>query len=344
MFIDSVRVYLKAGKGGNGCIAFRREKYVPRGGPSGGNGGEGGSIYFVSDLNVDHLIHLRYKPIIKAKNGAHGEGSNRNGRKGEDTIIKVPVGTIVKDPETGEILFDFSEPGLKYLAAKGGKGGRGNAAFKTPRRRAPRIKEDGKPGEEKELLLELKTIADVGLVGFPNAGKSTFITKVSKARPEIAEYPFTTLTPHPGVVELENYRTFIIADIPGIIEGASHGAGLGLKFLKHIERTKILLFMIDGAPYNERKPVEQLKVLLKELKNYSEVLYNKRKIVALNKIDLIKEENDDIKEFEKFCKKSNFPLFKISAIKNEGIYPLLEFLYKTMKELKSEEKEKNEEE
>ena len=344
MFIDSVRVYLKAGKGGNGCIAFRREKYVPRGGPSGGNGGEGGSIYFVSDLNVDHLIHLRYKPIIKAKNGAHGEGSNRNGRKGEDTIIKVPVGTIVKDPETGEILFDFSEPGLKYLAAKGGKGGRGNAAFKTPRRRAPRIKEDGKPGEEKELLLELKTIADVGLVGFPNAGKSTFITKVSKARPEIAEYPFTTLTPHPGVVELENYRTFIIADIPGIIEGASHGAGLGLKFLKHIERTKILLFMIDGAPYNERKPVEQLKVLLKELKNYSEVLYNKRKIVALNKIDLIKEENDDIKEFEKFCKKNNFPLFKISAIKNEGIYPLLEFLYKTTKELKSEEKEKNEEE
>jgi len=343
MFIDSVRVYLKAGKGGNGCIAFRREKYVPRGGPSGGNGGDGGSIYFVSDLNVDHLIHLRYRPIIKAKNGAHGEGSNRHGKRGEDTIIKVPVGTIVKDPETGEILFDFSKPGLKFLAAKGGRGGKGNAAFKTPQRRAPRIKEDGKPGEEKELLLELKTIADVGLVGFPNAGKSTFISKVSKAKPEIADYPFTTLTPHPGVVELENFRTFIIADIPGIIEGASHGAGLGFKFLKHIERTRILLFMIDGAPYNERKPVEQLEVLLKELKNYSDVLYGKQKVIALNKIDLLENESQEIKELENFCKKNKFPLFKISAIKKEGIPPLLEFLYKIMKELKDEEPEESEE-
>ncbi len=338
MFIDSVKVFLKAGRGGNGCIAFRREKYVPRGGPSGGNGGNGGSIYFVSDLNVDHLIHLRYKPIIKAKNGAHGEGSNRHGKNGEDTIVKVPVGTVVKDPETGEILFDFSEPGMKYLAAKGGKGGRGNAAFKTPQRRAPRIKEDGKPGEEKELLLELKTIADVGLVGFPNAGKSTFISKVSRAKPEIAEYPFTTLTPHPGVVELDNYRTFIIADIPGIIEGASEGAGLGLRFLKHIERTRILLFMIDGAPFSERKPKEQLIILLKEIKNYSEVLYNKPKVIVLNKIDLIKEEKDDIKEFVEFCESENYPLFKISAIKKEGILPLLEFLYKKMKELKESEK------
>ncbi len=334
MFIDSVKVFLKAGKGGNGCIAFRREKYVPRGGPSGGNGGDGGSIYFVSDLNVDHLIHLRYKPIIKAKNGAHGEGSNKHGKRGEDTIIKVPVGTVVKDPETGEILFDFSEPGMKYLAAKGGKGGRGNAAFKTPTRRAPRISEEGKPGEEKELLLELKTIADVGLVGFPNAGKSTFISKVSRAKPEIAEYPFTTLTPHPGVVELDGYRTFIIADIPGIIEGAAEGAGLGLRFLKHIERTRILLFMIDGNPYSGRKPLEQLIVLLNEVKKYSEILFQKPKVIVLNKIDLIHEEKDDIKKFVEYCNKENLQLFKISALKSEGIKPLLEYLYSKMKELK----------
>ncbi len=334
MFIDSVKVFLKAGKGGNGCIAFRREKYVPRGGPSGGNGGNGGSIYFVSDLNVDHLIHLRYKPIIKAKNGTHGEGSNKNGKRGENTIVKVPVGTVVKDPDTGEILFDFSEPGMRYLAAKGGKGGRGNAAFKTPTRRAPRISEEGKPGEEKELLLELKTIADVGLVGFPNTGKSTFISKVSRAKPEIAEYPFTTLTPHPGVVELDGYRTFIIADIPGIIEGAAEGAGLGLRFLKHIERTRVLLFMIDGNPYSKRKPLEQLIVLLKEVKKYSEILFQKPKIIALNKIDLIHEEKDDIKEFVEYCNKENLQLFKISALKNEGIKPLLERLYSKMKEIK----------
>jgi len=334
MFIDSVKVFLKAGKGGNGCIAFRREKYVPRGGPSGGNGGNGGSIYFVSDLNVDHLIHLRYKPIIKAKNGTHGEGSNKNGKRGENTIVKVPVGTVVKDPDTGEILFDFSEPGMRYLAAKGGKGGRGNAAFKTPTRRAPRISEEGKPGEEKELLLELKTIADVGLVGFPNTGKSTFISKVSRAKPEIAEYPFTTLTPHPGVVELDGYRTFIIADIPGIIEGAAEGAGLGLRFLKHIERTRVLLFMIDGNPYSKRKPLEQLIVLLKEVKKYSKILFQKPKIIALNKIDLIHEEKDDIKEFVEYCNKENLQLFKISALKNEGIKPLLERLYSKMKEIK----------
>ncbi len=335
MFIDSVKVFLKAGRGGDGIIAFRREKFVPRGGPAGGHGGDGGSIYFISDTNVDHLIYLRYKPIIKAKNGSPGEGFNKHGKNGKDIRIKVPVGTIVKDIETGEILHDFKEPGEVYLAAKGGRGGRGNTAFKTSTRRAPRIREEGKPGEEKNLLLELKTIADVGLVGFPNAGKSTLITKVSKAKPEIANYPFTTLTPHPGVVELDMYRSFIMADIPGIIEGAHEGAGLGLRFLKHIERTKLILFMINGDPYSDKKPLEQLKILLKELEEYSKRLFSKPKTVALNKIDLMNEESEKLeKELEAFCKKKGYGFYKISAIRGDNIKDMLNGLYSELKKHK----------
>ena len=345
MFIDSVKVFLKAGRGGDGIIAFRREKYVPRGGPAGGNGGNGGSIYFVSDTNVDHLISLRYKPIIKAKNGSPGEGSNKHGKNGKDIYIKVPVGTVVKDEETGEILFDFKKNGEIFLAAKGGRGGRGNTAFKTSTRRAPRIREEGKPGEEKSLLLELKTIADIGLVGFPNTGKSTLISKVSKAKPEIASYPFTTLTPHPGVVELDMYRSFIMADIPGIIEGAHEGAGLGLRFLKHIERTKIILFMINGDPYSERKPENQLKVLLKELKSYSKKLFLKPKIVAINKIDLIPDDNhENIVELKKYCLKEGYPFYEISAIRGDNINNLLEGLYSALKKHKIEDEEIEQEE
>jgi GTP-binding protein len=340
MFIDSVKVFLKAGRGGDGIIAFRREKFVPRGGPAGGHGGDGGSIYFVSDTNVDHLIYLRYKPIIKAKNGAPGEGFNKHGKNGKDIYIKVPVGTIVKDIETGEVLYDFKESDEVYLAAKGGRGGRGNTAFKTSTRRAPRIREEGKPGEEKNLLLELKTIADVGLVGFPNAGKSTLITKVSKAKPEIANYPFTTLTPHPGVVELDMYRSFIMADIPGIIEGAHEGAGLGLRFLKHIERTKLILFMINGDPFSGKKPLEQLEILLKELESYSKKLFSKPKTVALNKIDLINEENKKSeKELKNFCEKKGYMYYKISAIRGDNIKEMLEGLYSELKKHKIKDEE-----
>ncbi len=340
MFIDSVKVFLKAGRGGDGVIAFRREKYVPRGGPAGGNGGNGGSIYFVSDTNVDHLIYLRYRPIIKAKNGSPGEGSNKHGKNGKDVYIKVPVGTIVKNLETGEILYDFKKPGEVYLAAKGGRGGKGNTAFKTSTRRAPRIREEGKPGEEINLLLELKTIADVGLVGFPNAGKSTLISKVSKAKPEIANYPFTTLTPHPGVIELDMYRSFIMADIPGIIEGAHKGAGLGIRFLKHIERTKIILFVINGDPFSDRKPLEQLKVLLTELKSYSRKLFEKPKMVALNKIDLINDEDyEPVKEIREFCIKNDYRFYEISAIRGDNIKKLLEDLYSELKKHKIKDEE-----
>ncbi len=336
MFVDSVKVKVIAGDGGNGIVSFRREKFVPKGGPDGGDGGNGGSIYFVADRNVDHLIALRYKPIIKAKRGAHGQGKKKRGRDGEDVYIKVPVGTIVKELETGKIVADLKEHGQKFLAAKGGRGGRGNARFATPTRQAPDFSEHGKKGEEKEYILELKTIADVGLVGFPNSGKSTFIRKVSRAKPEVAPYPFTTLTPHPGIVELKDFRSFIIADIPGIIEGASKGKGLGLRFLKHIERTKIIAYFINMDPYFDKKPHEQFLVLERELKDYSEELSKKPYVIVLNKIDLFKTSDEVDKHGEKLIeisKERNIKVFEISALSGKGISELLENLYSMIKNI-----------
>lgn len=337
MFVDRVTVRLEGGRGGDGCISFRREKFVPKGGPDGGNGGDGGSIYLVSDEGVDSLVYFRFRPIIKAKRGEHGKGSNKNGKKGEDIYLKVPVGTVVKDKETGDVLFDFSSPSMVYLAAAGGKGGRGNSAFVSSTRRAPRIRELGKEGEKKELSLELKSVADVGIVGFPNAGKSTLLSRVSSAKPLIADYPFTTLIPNLGVVNIDDEKSFIMADIPGLIEGAHLGKGLGIKFLGHIERTKVLLLLLDISHQDKSRAIEEYEVLIDEMANYNMTLLDKPRIVALNKIDLI--ENDSIVceikgEFEKMGLKT----FPISALKNKGVKKLLKSLWDLICQFKMKNK------
>jgi len=323
MFIDYAQINIKAGNGGDGAVAFRREKYVPKGGPSGGNGGEGGNVILTAHHNFSTLLDFRYKKQYKAENGAPGAGGLKDGRNGDDIIIKVPVGTIIKDAETEEVLFDLDEDGKQYVAAKGGRGGKGNSNFATPTNQTPRYAEPGKPGAERKITLELKLIADIGLVGFPNAGKSTLISTISAARPKIADYPFTTLEPNLGIVKYKDYKSFTVADIPGIIEGASEGKGLGLKFLRHIERTKILLFLIDITAEDYQK---EYKVLLNELKQYSPELAKKKKIVSLSKADLVEE-----KELKKLAKKkirnSDSPLLIFSSATNYGINELLDYLW-----------------
>jgi GTP-binding protein len=286
VFIDSAKIHVKAGDGGNGVISFRREKYVPKGGPDGGDGGNGGSVYIVADRNLTTLLDFRYAPHYKAERGAHGQGSRKSGLSGNDIIIKVPCGTLIKDAETGEVLGDLTEHGAKLLVAKGGKGGRGNQHFATPTNRAPRYAEPGEPGEERTLELELKLLADVGLVGFPNAGKSTLISVLSAAKPKIADYPFTTLEPNLGIVRYQDYKSFVMADIPGIIEGASEGKGLGLKFLKHIERTKVLAILL---PANSPDLKREYNILMNELKKFSPVLAEKPKVVVISKMDIAPE-------------------------------------------------------
>jgi len=287
MFIDFVSIEIAAGKGGDGAVAFRREKFVPKGGPSGGNGGDGGSVYIYADHNLHTLLDFRYKKKYQAENGVPGGNSLKDGRKGEDLIIKVPVGTIIKDADTGKVIIDVDTPGKTYLMARGGKGGKGNSNFATPVNRAPRYAEPGKPGQGFNVELELKLLADVGLVGFPNAGKSTFISVVSEAKPKIADYPFTTLEPNLGIVRVGDYDSFTVADIPGIIEGASEGKGLGIQFLKHIERTEILLFLIDITSENYDSDFATLNG---ELKKFSPALAKKKKILALSKADVFTEE------------------------------------------------------
>src|SRR5437870_5453971 len=289
MFLDRVKIRVKAGNGGDGVTAFRREKFVPRGGPSGGDGGVGGNVWMVSDEGLNTLLHLRYNPEHKAERGRHGEGSSRHGKDGADAIVKVPVGTQVFDPESNELLFDFTEPEQRYLAAKGGKGGWGNAHFATSTRQAPKFHYTGRPGGEKELQLELKLIADVGLVGFPNAGKSTLISVISAAKPKIADYPFTTLEPNLGVVDMGDFKTFVVADIPGLIEGASSGAGLGDRFLRHVERTKLILHLVDVSSISGRSPVEDYEIINRELANYNQDLAERPQIVVATKIDALDE-------------------------------------------------------
>ncbi len=326
MFVDQAKVRLVAGKGGNGCVSFRREKFVPRGGPDGGDGGHGGSIYMVSDPGMSSLIKYRFNPYFKAEDGQHGRGKKMHGRKGRDLILKVPVGTVVKDAETGQVLFDFTEPGQRFLAAKGGKGGRGNAHFATPTNRAPRYAEKGEAGEERTLILELKIIADVGLVGLPNAGKSSLLRRISAARPRVEPWPFTTLSPHVGIVRLDEHRSFTVADIPGLIENAHQGAGLGIKFLKHIERTKVVLLLLDLAP-GAPPPSRQVEVLRKELSSYSQALSRRIKAIAVNKIDLIPSEKRDFSDIIDLAEKMGAKFFAISALSGEGIEELKEGLY-----------------
>src|SRR6267154_5160306 len=287
MFIDEAIIRLKAGDGGNGCMAFRREKFVPRGGPSGGDGGHGGDIVMESSERHNTLVHFRFNPEHTAQRGRHGEGSNKTGRDGGDVVLKVPVGTIVYDDETGDKIFEFTEPDQSFPIARGGRGGRGNARFATSVHQAPREHEAGRPGEEHTYRLELKLLADVGLVGFPNAGKSTLISRISAARPKIADYPFTTLIPNLGVVRLSDDRSFVVADVPGLIEGAHRGQGLGHRFLRHLERTKVLVHLVDISSASGRDPVEDLDTVRRELELFQPSLAAKPQIVAANKMDAV---------------------------------------------------------
>ena len=298
MFVDNIKLTVKSGKGGAGCVSFRREKFVAKGGPDGGDGGKGGNIIIECDNNTNTLSHFKGKRILKAKNGRPGEGRKKHGANGEDLILKVPEGTVIKDSETGEVLLDMKKSGEKKVLLEGGRGGLGNWHFKGPRQQVPRFAQPGEEGKEIEIVMELKLIADVGLVGFPNAGKSTLISALSNARPEIANYEFTTITPKLGVVKIDEYRNFVMADIPGIIEGAHEGKGLGLKFLKHIERTEIILYVIDLT--SAKEPFYQFETLKKELANYSEKLSKRDYAIALNKIDVA-----DTKKVEEFFEKMN---------------------------------------
>jgi GTP-binding protein len=328
MFIDYAKITIKSGDGGNGAVAFRREKYVPKGGPAGGNGGNGGNVIFVADRNLSTLLDFRYKKNYEARRGDHGGSSLCDGKRGENILIKVPIGTIIKDADTETVLADLDKDGKEFLAAKGGKGGKGNSNFATPTKQTPRYAEPGKPGEERIVILELKLIADVGLVGFPNAGKSTLISVISEAKPKIADYPFTTLEPNLGIVRYKDYRSFTVADIPGIIEGAHEGKGLGLKFLRHIERTKILLIMIDVTSEDYQK---DYKTLIKELNAYSEVLSEKKKILAFSKADLIDEP-----AFKKVLKRKirgyNGPVLIFSAATKFQIPELIDELWNQLRD------------
>ena len=331
VFVDEARILVRGGDGGNGCVAFRREKYVPRGGPSGGDGGHGGSIYLEANPNDNTLLRYRYNREFRADRGRHGEGSNCTGVSGEDMILKVPVGTLVFDGQSDELMADLKKPGQRLLVAHGGKGGRGNQHFAKPWHQAPREKEDGEPGEERQVRLELKLLADVGLVGFPNAGKSTLISVISAARPKIANYPFTTLEPNLGVVNADGGtggrgtelgRTFVVADLPGLIEGASEGAGLGIRFLRHVERTRLLVHLIDTSDTAETDPLKAFEIIEGELRAFSEALTEKPMIVVATKLDATTDRRK-LEELRGFCEETGLEFHTISAATGEGLKELL---------------------
>jgi len=336
MFIDEAKIRVQAGGGGNGCMAFRREKYVPRGGPSGGDGGKGGDVIMESSERHNTLIHFRFNPEHKAERGRHGEGSNRTGREGADVVLKVPVGTIVYDAATGERVQDFSRPDERLVVARGGRGGRGNARFATSTHQAPRECEPGFPGEERELRLELKLLADVGLVGYPNAGKSTLISRLSAARPKIADYPFTTLQPNLGVAVVgkePDEVSFVVADIPGLIEGAHQGAGLGTQFLRHIERTRLLVHLVDISDGSGRPdPAKDYEVITGELASFGAGLDNKPVLVAASKIDVANK--DKLAKLRQYCKKQGLPLYPISAVTGKGVEELKRAMAEKVMELR----------
>ena len=335
MFIDRVKIHVQGGDGGNGVTAFRREKFVPRGGPSGGDGGRGGDVILLADSSLNTLLHLRYNPQHTAQRGLHGEGSNRSGRNGEDTVIRVPVGTQIFDANTGDLLHDLNHDGDRWLAARGGRGGFGNAHFTTSTNRAPRYHQSGSQGEELDLQLELKLLADVGLVGFPNAGKSTFISTVSAARPKIADYPFTTLEPHLGVVDLGDFRTFVIADIPGLIEGAHAGAGLGDRFLRHIERTKLLLHLVDVSSVSGRDAATDYETVNRELASYNEELATRPQFVVATKIDAL-DEPERLESLKQKAIEDQKPFFAISSATGSGIRELVNAIAANLEELNAE--------
>jgi len=326
MFIDYAKIRVKAGKGGNGCIAFRREKYVPRGGPSGGDGGDGGDVIIKVDPHRNTLLEYKYKKIFKAKNGKHGEGSNRKGKKGNDIYIFVPQGTIIKD-EKGNVIKDLIMPDDELIIAKGGRGGRGNSAFASSTNQAPMYAEEGQEGEEKVIILELKLIADVGITGYPNVGKSTLISAISAAKPKIADYPFTTLSPCLGVVKVDDYNSFIAADIPGIIENAHKGAGLGLQFLRHIERTKLLWILIDLSVQYD--PIKTLKSIRHELISYNKDFINKPYLVVGSKKDISNSNTEEA--LSEYCKEMKIPYFAISAVSHLGLKELINSTYNFIK-------------
>ena len=331
MFVDEAKILVKAGNGGNGCVAFRREKYVPRGGPSGGDGGHGGSIYLEANPNDNTLLRYRYNREFKADRGRHGEGSNCTGHSGDDMILQVPVGTLVFDAQNGETMADLAAPGQRVLVAQGGRGGRGNQNFAKPWHQAPREHEDGHPGEERHLRLELRLLADAGLVGFPNAGKSTLISVISAARPKIANYPFTTLEPNLGVVNADGGsgsegreigRTYVVADLPGLIEGAHEGAGLGIRFLRHVERTRLLVHLIDTSDASDADPIHSFEVISGELRAFSESLAEKPMIVVATKLDATTERTR-LEALRAFCSERGIEFHAISAATGEGVRELV---------------------
>jgi GTP-binding protein len=330
MFIDRAQIWIKAGDGGHGCVSFRREKFIPKGGPDGGDGGNGGNVYFEAVENLDTLLDFAGKHHWQARNGQPGSGNNKYGANGDDLIIKVPPGTLIYDTDLDLLLKDMNKTGLKVRVCLGGKGGKGNKAFATSTNQTPRYAEPGKKGQERNIRLELKLIADVGLVGLPNAGKSTLISRCSAARPKIADYPFTTIEPVLGIVELSDYRRFVMADIPGLIEGASKGAGLGHDFLKHIERTTILVHILDIMPTDGSDPAENYKVIRSELQQHSKALARKQEIIVANKIDL----DPDWKILKKLTEKLQQPVHPISAVTGSGIKELTELLWQRVRETK----------
>lgn len=332
-FIDQVKVYVKAGDGGRGCVSFRREKYVPRGGPNGGDGGRGGHILFKAVRDLNTLLDIKYQQQYFAERGQHGMGKDMHGKNGNDLIIPVPVGTLIKDSETEEILTDLTIEGQEFIAVKGGKGGFGNAHFKSATRQAPRFAQPGEPGEERTLFLELKLLADVGLIGLPNAGKSTLISVLSAARPKIADYPFTTLIPVLGVVKHEDFRSFVIADIPGLIEGAHKGAGLGFQFLRHVERTSILLHLVDISEMSQGDPEDNFETINKELELYSPQLMEKPMAVGGTKLD-IKGDGQRLDRLARYCKDKGYDFFPICAVTGKGIKELMMYLGKKVEEHK----------
>lgn len=332
MFVDEVKIFVKAGDGGDGCISFRREKFVPKGGPNGGDGGNGGDVFLEVDDRIRTLIDLKHHPHNKAERGSHGKGKDLHGKRGASLIIKVPMGTIVYEAKTNEEIVDLTKLGEKVLIVKGGRGGRGNARFATSTNQAPRIAEEGGEGEEKSLRLDLKVLAEVGLIGFPNAGKSTLISRISKAKPKIADYPFTTLAPHLGVVRVEEFKSFIIADIPGLIENAHKGVGLGSRFLRHIERTKLLVHVIDITTIKSKNPIKDFQIINKELELFNPEIASKPQIVVANKMDL-PEAKKNFKKLENFCEQKGFSLFPISALTGKGLKPLVFHIMKTLEKL-----------
>jgi GTPase len=341
MFIDEAKIRVKAGDGGNGCMAFRREKFVPRGGPSGGDGGRGGDVVMESSERHNTLVHFRFNPEHKAERGRHGEGSNCTGRDGDDLVLKVPVGTALYDEETGELVHDFAHPDERIVVARGGRGGRGNQHFATPTHQAPREHEAGRPGEERSYRLELKLLADAGLVGYPNVGKSTLISRLSAARPKIADYPFTTLEPNLGVVtvgEAPHEESFVVADIPGLIEGASEGAGLGTQFLRHIERTRVLVHLVDVSDGSGREsPVDDFKVIQGELKSFGHGLDEKPMMVVASKADVANPEK--LKKLQAMAKRRKLPFYAISAVSGQGVDALKHAIAAEVKRAREEERE-----